>query len=100
MVRPKKNRIVALNPEILLFKPKGSTNKEPEEVIITVDEWESIRLSDLQGLSYEDAGKQMGISRATFGRIIQSARKTLADALVNGKSIKVEGGNYALAEEG
>ncbi|MFW5640048.1 MAG: DUF134 domain-containing protein, partial [Thermodesulfobacteriota bacterium] len=52
-----------------------------------------------QGLSYEDAGKHMGISRATFGRIIQSARKTLADALVNGKSIKVEGGNYALAEE-
>ncbi len=99
MVRPKKNRIVALNPDVLYFRPKVNGAGEPEEVIITVDEWESIRLSDLQGLSYEDAGKHMGISRATFGRIIQSARKTLADALVNGKSIKVEGGNYALAEE-
>ncbi len=99
MVRPKKNRIVAFNPEISYFKPRGIPMIDLEEVILTVDERESVRLADLLGLSYEEAGKYMGVSRATFGRIIQSARKTVADALINGKSIKVEGGNYTIAED-
>ncbi len=99
MVRPKKNRVVAFNPEISYFKPRGIPLMNLEEVRLTVDERESIRLSDLLGLSYEEAGKSMGVSRATFGRIIQRARKVVADALINGKAINVEGGNYTLAEE-
>jgi len=99
MVRPKKNRLVAFNPEISYFKPRGIPMVDLEEVQLTVDERESIRLSDLLGLSYEEAGQRMGVSRATFGRIIQRARKVIADALINGKAINVDGGNYTLIEE-
>ncbi len=67
-----------------------------EEVRLTVDEGEAIRLADLMGLSHEEAGRCMGVSRATFGRIVQRARKTVADALINGKAINIEGGNYKI----
>ncbi len=99
MVRPKKNRLVGFNPEISYFKPRGIPMVSLEEICLTVDERESIRLSDLLGLSYEEAGQRMGVSRATFGRIIQRARKVIADALINGKAINVEGGNFTLMEE-
>lgn len=98
MVRPKKNRIVAYKPDVSYFKPRGIPMVNLKEVHLTVDECEAIRLSDLMGLSYEEAGKRMGVSRATFGRIIQRARKVVADALINGKAINVEGGNYTLIE--
>jgi len=99
MVRPKKNRLVAFSPDISYFKPKGIPLGDLQEVILSVDELESIRLSDLLGMSYEEAGRQMGVSRATFGRIIQRARKVIADALINGKAIKVEGGNFTITVE-
>ena len=84
MVRPLKDRYVAFNPHVSYFKPRGIPMVELEEVKLTVDEREALRLSDLLGLSHESAGRQMGVSRATFGRIIQRARKTIADALING----------------
>jgi len=99
MVRPKKNRIVAYKPDISYFKPRGIPLIDLEEVQLTIDECESIRLSDLLGMSYEEAGQSMGVSRATFGRIIQRARKVIADALINGRAINVEGGNYTLVED-
>ena len=98
MVRPKKNRLVEFNPEVTYFGPEGVPVVSLEEACLTVEELESIRLSDLLGLSYEDAGKRMGVSRATFGRIIQHARSVIADALVNGKAIKVEGGNFTMTD--
>ncbi len=98
MARPKKNRIVAHNSSISYFKPRGVPMLQLEEVRLTVDECESIRLADLLGLPYEDAGRQMGVSRATFGRIIQHARQVVADALINGKAISIEGGNYTITE--
>ena len=70
-----------------------------EEVCLTVDQREAIRLSDLLGMSHEDAGRRMGVSRATFGRIIQRARNAVADALINGKAINVEGGSYRIFNE-
>ena len=70
-----------------------------EEVCLTVDQREAIRLSDLLGMSHEEAGRRMGVSRATFGRIIQRAREAVADALINGKAINVEGGNYQLIDQ-
>jgi predicted DNA-binding protein (UPF0251 family) len=70
-----------------------------DEVCITVDEREALRLADLDGLSHEDSGQCMGVSRATFGRILHKARQTVADALINGKAIKVDGGNYKMVEE-
>jgi len=98
MARPQKDRIVAFNPNVSYFKPRGIPLLELDEVGLTVDEREAIRLADLQGLSHEEAGKRMGVSRATFGRIVQRARYAVADALINGKAINVEGGNYTLAD--
>jgi uncharacterized protein len=99
MVRPKKHRMVAFNPEISYFKPRGIPMHDLSEVRLTVDEREAIRLADLHGMSHEEAGQHMHISRATFGRIIQQARKIVADALINGKAINIEGGNYKMADQ-
>ena len=99
MVRPQKNRLVAFRPDISYFKPRGIPMMDLEEVILTVDEHEAIRLADLLDKSHEEAGRRMGVSRATFGRIIQRARKIMAEALVNGKAIRIEGGNYRLVED-
>ena len=99
MVRPQKDRRVAFNPAISYFKPRGIPMMQLQEVRLTVDEREAIRLSDLLGMSHEEAGQRMGVSRATFGRIIQKGRKTIADALINGKAINVEGGNYRITSQ-
>ena len=64
-----------------------------EEVNLALDELEAIRLADLTGLYQEDAAKKMNISRQTFGNIINSAHKKIADALLNAKALKIEGGN-------
>lgn len=96
MVRPQKKRYVAFNPEVSYFKPRGIPMFDLEEVQLTVDERESIRLADLMDFSHEEAGQRMGVSRATFGRIVQRARKIVADALINGKAIRVEGGRYKI----
>ncbi len=98
MVRPRKDRYVAFNPEVSYFKPRGIPMFELEEIRLTVDEREAVRLADLLGMAHEDAGRQMGVSRATFGRIVQQARQKVADALINGKAINVEGGNYRIIE--
>ncbi len=99
MVRPKKDRLVGFNPKINYFKPRGIPVLDLEEVCLTIDERESIRLADLEDMSHEAAGSQMGVSRATFGRIVQSARKTIADAIINGKAVRVEGGSYKMLDD-
>lgn len=96
MARPKKQRIVSGSPEICYFKPKGSPVQSPAEVVLTIDEYEAIRLADLEKLNQIEAGEQMGISRATFGRILQNARRITAEALIHGKAIRVEGGSYTV----
>jgi len=63
-----------------------------EEVKLALDELEAVRLADLEGLYQEDAAKKMNISRQTFGNIINSAHKKIADALLNAKALKIEGG--------
>jgi predicted DNA-binding protein (UPF0251 family) len=99
MVRPIKDRLVAFNPDVSYFKPRGIPLMELEEVVLKVDECEAIRLADLMNLSHEEAGKQMGVSRATFGRIVQRARKSVADAVINGKAIRIEGGQYRFVDD-
>jgi predicted DNA-binding protein (UPF0251 family) len=95
-MRPQKDRIVGFNPDVSYFKPRGIPMLDLEEVRLTVDELEALRLSDLLDLSHEEGGRRMGVSRATFGRILQKARHTVADALISGKAINIEGGNYKL----
>lgn len=99
MARPKKHRRVAFNPAISYFKPRGIPMRNLSEVRLTVDEREAIRLADFLGMSHEEAGRHMNVSRATFGRIVQQARKVVADALIHGKAINVEGGNYKMVDE-
>ncbi|PID40070.1 MAG: hypothetical protein CR984_05075 [Proteobacteria bacterium] len=99
MGRPRKDRLVAFNPTISYFKPRGIPMVDLCEVGITVDEREALRLADLDGLSHEASGQCMGVSRATFGRILHRARQTVADALINGKAIKIDGGNYKMIDE-
>jgi len=70
-----------------------------EEIILTVDEFEAIRLADFEGLYQEKAAKKMNISRQTFGRIIESGHKKVAEALMKGKALKIEGGYIEMAEE-
>ena len=96
MARPKKKRIVQFNQDVSYFKPRGVPMFDLEEVLLTIDEREALRLADFQCLSHEEAGKKMGVSRTTFGRIIKNARKVVSDAIINGKAIKVEGGNYQM----
>ncbi len=98
MVRPKKDRLVSCQPDISYFKPRGIPLVQLEEVRLTVDEREAILLADMYEMHYEEAGERMGVSRATFGRIVQRARKIIADALINGKAIRIEGGNYIVVD--
>ncbi len=96
MPRPRRCRRVWFEPNITYFKPARVPLRHLEEVILTVDEFESIRLKDLEGLDQIEAAKKMNISQPTFFRLLNSARKKIADAVVNGKAIKIEGGNYKL----
>ena len=70
-----------------------------EEVVVSVDELEAMRLVDVDGLYYEQAAKQMSVSRRTFGRIIDSARKKVAQALIQGMALRIEGGVIEMAEQ-
>jgi uncharacterized protein len=96
VARPQKERLVTCDPAISYFKPRGVPMREMEEVRLTIDQMEALRLADLEGLSQQEAGQKMGVSRATFGRIIQRARHVVAEALIHGKAIMLEGGNYQI----
>ncbi|MBS3918303.1 MAG: DUF134 domain-containing protein [Deltaproteobacteria bacterium] len=98
MARPRHCRRVECIPGSRYFKPRGIPLSSLEEVILTVDEFEAIRLADLEGLYQEQAAEKMNISRQTFGRIIESAHQKVADALVQGKALKIEGGEFEMAE--
>ena len=94
--RPKCNRRVEQIPEVTHFKPKGIPITELEIVVVSVEQLESVRLADLEGLEHEPAAKRMGISRRAFWDDLQSGRKKIIDALVNGKAIEIRGGHYVL----
>jgi predicted DNA-binding protein (UPF0251 family) len=95
--RPVKTRRVACTPEYTYFKPAGVPLLYLDEVCLTVEEVEAIRLKDLEDLEQGECAKHMNISRPTFHRILNSARQKLAAALLNGKSIRIEGGNFMMA---
>jgi len=96
MARPAKLRCIAQLPAIGCFRPVGIPASALQEVCLSLEEFESIRLRDLKGLEQEECAQQMRISRPTFHRILESARKKLADALINGKAIHIQGGNFEL----
>ncbi len=96
MSRPPKCRRVEYMPELTYFKPAGVPVSELEEVCLTVEELEAIRLKDLLGLEQESCAERMGVSRPTYHRILTAARTKIAEALVEGKAIRVEGGHFEI----
>ena len=100
MPRPPKIRRVEQLPEVTYFKPPGIPLRKIEEVIVTVEEIEAIRLKDHEGLDQQDAADIMRVSRPTFQRILTSAHKKVAEALTYGKAIRIEGGTYRVAKRG
>jgi len=96
MSRPFKCRRIGFCPEITYFKPAGIPLRQLEEVVLTFDELEALRLADMEGLYQEAAALKMEVSRQTFGNIINSAHRKIADALVNAKAIKIEQRTYTM----
>ena len=95
--RRRNPRWVTDMPEVEFFKPAGVPLRELEVTEVTVEELEAIRLTDLEGLTQEEAAVHMGISRRTFWNDLNGARKKVAFALVNGHAIQIKGGAYSIA---
>ncbi|TCD47451.1 DUF134 domain-containing protein [Chlorobium sp. N1] len=91
--RPVQCRCVGDLPRVTCFKPEGVAPSRLKDVVVTLDELEALRLADKLGHYHAEAAEFMKISRQTFGRILQSARRKVAEAIVEGKSICIEGGN-------
>ncbi len=96
MPRPFKCRRVLGLPGADYFKPRGIPLSELQEIGLAIDEFEAVRLADLEGLYQEDAAKKMNVSRQTFGNILGSAHQKIADCLVNAKALKIESGKVRL----
>jgi len=99
MPRPVKKRTVGFNPEICVFKPRGVPSGKLKTMKLTLDEFESIRLADYEGMSHEEAAKQMNISRPTFSRLVEKARNKVASFFIEAKQIVIEGGNVEFDEK-
>lgn len=97
MPRPFCCRRIAGRPGAPVFKPVGIPVAELEEVAMTLDEFEALRLADLDGLYQEDAASRMSVSRPTFSRIVEAAHRKVADALVHGKALRIQGGPVRMA---
>ena len=95
MPRPKKCRKVCSMPRTTVFSPNQD---DPEYIILTVDEYESIRLIDKQGFSQEECAVYLQVARTTAQQIYNSARYKIATALVSGNGIRIEGGDYRLCD--
>ena len=98
MPRPMKWRRVCCMPSSSRFGPLDSSVVTESIVRMTVDEYETIRLIDLEGLTQEECSGQMNVARTTVQGIYNEARKKLADSLVNGKILLIEGGEFRLCE--
>jgi len=98
MARPCCCRRIEGKPTAAIFKPAGVSEHGLEEVIMSLDEFEAVRLADREGLYQEEAAKKMKVSRSTFGRILKSAHGKIAEALGCGKVLKIEGGTIYIRD--
>ena len=85
-------------PGVTYFKPAGVPLSALEEVLLSLEEAEALRLKELEGLEQEQGAEKMNVSRPTFQRILASARQKVSDAILNGKAIHIEGGNFELVQ--
>jgi len=93
--RPKKRRLVKEDPRIIQFSPRGKPGR-PDEAELAMEEFEAVRLADCLGQDQKKASQAMRISQQTFSRILKKARKIVAEAIVNGKTLKIRGGHYTI----
>lgn len=100
MPRPPCCRRIAAGPVVAVFKPAGIPTRDLEQVTMSLDEYEALRLADLEGLYQADAAAAMGVSRPTFGRILESARRKVAGALTHGSALLIEGGPVVTGSPG
>lgn len=98
MVRPKQHRHVSSTPKATYFKPWGIPLIHLNEVRLSVEGLEAVRLADLEGLPCCRAATHMGVSRHTFGRILTEARQIIAAALVKGQALRIEGGDWVFRD--
>ena len=96
MPRPKKWRQVCCLPEVNSFGPLSGVFSNRGSIIMSVDEYECIRLIDFEGMKQEECAERMNIARTTVQAMYDVARKKIADCIVNGKSLQIEGGEYVL----
>lgn len=99
MARPKKCRRVCCMPDNRSFGPLGNGGQKRKTIVMTVDEYETIRLIDLERLSQEECAKRMNVARTTAQSIYNSARMKLAEFLVDGMELSIGGGNYVLCDD-
>ncbi len=96
MPRPRKWKKVCCLPESEVFGPLTKTSIQNEVTIMKIEEYETIRLIDLEQLTQEECAEKMQVSRATVQKLYQDARAKIAESLVNGNVLRIEGGNYQL----
>lgn len=99
MPRPRKCRMVDAKPGVWLFKPQGIPARLLDEVYLPIEGYEALRLADLEGLRQNEAAAKMKVSRQTFGRILAEARRSVADALIHGLALRIEGGDYRMRND-
>jgi len=95
--RPRRCRRVGFVPQVTYFKPAGIPLRVLQEISLSIEEAEALRLKDMEKLEQEQCAAKMNVSRQTFQRVLGSAREKIADALLNGKAIRIEGGDYEIA---
>lgn len=98
MGRPKKCRWVENEPGVTFFKPRGIPLRSLQQIVITVDELEAMRLADFLEMTQEEVAQRLQVSRPTVTRMLSRAHRAVADALVHGKAICIQGGDYRVGQ--
>lgn len=99
MGRPKKCRWVETEPGVTFFKPRGIPLRSLQQIVITVDELEAMRLADYLEMTQEEVAQRMQVSRPTVTRMLSRAHRAVAEALVHGKAICIQGGDYRVGHQ-
>lgn len=94
--RPKKYRIVRMDPKISQFSPRGKPGR-PDQIDLNMEEFEALRLADYMGISQKEAARSMHVSQPTFSRTLKKAHKIIANCLISGAIIKIQGGHYVIS---
>jgi predicted DNA-binding protein (UPF0251 family) len=99
MGRPKKCRWVETEPGVTFFKPRGIPLRSLQQIVITVDELEAMRLADFLEMTQEEVAQRMQVSRPTVTRMLSRVHRAVAEALVHGKAICIQGGDYRVGQQ-